>query len=387
MIINYGRQNIDSAEIQAVIKVLKSEYLTQGPRITQFENLLNKKFGSKHCTVVSNGTAALHLTGLALGWKKDDIVLTSPNTFLATVNSIVYNGATPEFVDICKETYCIDPNLLEDKIIKLKKIGKKIHSIIGVDYAGHPCDWESIKYLSNKHSIVLINDNCHAIGASINKNKKYAIKYADIVTHSYHPVKNITCGEGGAILTNNSLLDNRIKILRNHGINKKYKQETKKGRWFYEMNDLGFNYRLSDIHCAIGIVQLKKLNKFIEARKKVAKYYDRFFTEINDFKIPKVKKNFGHAYHLYPLIYKFKKNNKNKKNFFNYLNKNNINLQVHYFPVHLQPFYKKNFGFDKGHCPIAENFYNDVFSMPIYPSLTVKLMKYVVNRISKYLIA
>ena len=233
--INYGKQFIDNEDILSIQKVLKSEYLTQGPQVEIFEKSLINFLGGKYCSAVSSGTAALHLLAIASNWKKNDIILTTPNSFLATSNCIVYTGATPVFIDIEESTGNICTKLLEKKIVDLKKRGKKIKAIIAVDYAGFPCNWIELRRISNKHNIKLINDNCHAIGTTLNGNFKYAIKYADFVTLSFHPVKSITSGEGGAIISKDKKIDLKIKSLRTHGIEKKIN----KGIWFYEMNSLG----------------------------------------------------------------------------------------------------------------------------------------------------
>ena len=216
--ISYGKQSIFDDDIEAVVEVLKSDFLTQGSKIELFENHLKNKFGGNYCSVVSNGTAALHLGGLVLGWKPGDIILTTPITFLATANCIIYSGATPDFVDINSENYTIDPNYLEDKIRFYRSNGRNVKAVIGVDYAGHPCDWKSLREIANRYDLQLINDNCHAMGAAYDGDKKYAVKHADIVTHSFHPVKHFTTGEGGSIITNDKDIDNKIKILRTHGI-------------------------------------------------------------------------------------------------------------------------------------------------------------------------
>ena len=289
--ISYGKQYIDSKDISAVRKVLLSDWLTQGPLISKFEFELKKYFGAKYCSVVSNGTAALHLAGLALGWKKGDIILTSPISFLATSNCILYSGATPDFIDIDKTNYNIDTNKLEEKLKKIKSSSKKVVAVVATDYAGNPCNWKYLKQLASKYNFILINDNCHAIGATYYNNKSYAVKYADIVTHSYHPVKNITTGEGGAILTNNKEIFEKINTLRSHGIEKKSKEKlSRKGLWYYEMHELGYNYRITDIQCALGISQLKKINKFIKRKREIAKIYDEQFSKDSIFKIPKVEK-------------------------------------------------------------------------------------------------
>ena len=379
--INYGKQFIDQNDIRAVVKVLKGDWLTQGPQVKKFEKLLNSKFGTKHSTVLSSGTAALHLAAIALGWKKGDIILTTPISFLATSNCILYCQATPVFVDVDENYFNIDSNKLEKTIISYKRKGKKISGIIATDYAGHPCDWKSIRSIADKYNIKTINDNCHAIGACIDNNKKYAIKYADVVTHSYHPVKNITSGEGGAVLTQSRSIDQKVKILRSHGVNRCRANEP----WHYEMNELGFNYRISDIHCALGISQLKKLDFFVRKRKLIAERYNLAFKNIENIEIPKIYDNHSHAYHLYPIRIDFKKFNINKNLFFRKLKKRKINLQVHYIPIHLQPYYKKKFKFKKGDFPIAEKFYGEQVSLPIYYSLKNNEIDYVIKQIKDVL--
>ena len=377
--INYGRQYIDSDDVKAVLRVLKSDWLTQGPQIQKFENSLKAYFNSNYCTVLSSGTAALHLAVLTLGWNKEDIIITTPISFLATSNCILYCGATPSFVDIESKYFTIDVEKLEQKIKLFKKREKKIIGIIATDYAGHPCDWKSLRKIADRYGLKLINDNCHALGAQIDNDKGYAIKYADLVTHSYHPVKNITTGEGGSILTNNKYLDKKIKSLRSHGVD-----QNTKNLWFYEMKDLGFNYRISDIQCALGITQLKKINKFLKRRNEVAKMYNKVFSNDMRFKIPGMKKNYTHAYHLYPLQINFDILKISKKILFKKMREKKINLQVHYIPTHIQPYYKKNFNFKIGDLPIAEKFYNREVSLPIYFSLKDKEIKTVIKYLKKF---
>ena len=377
--INYGRQYIDSDDVKAVLRVLKSDWLTQGPQIQKFENSLKAYFNSNYCTVLSSGTAALHLAVLTLGWNKEDIIITTPISFLATSNCILYCGATPSFVDIESKYFTIDVEKLEQKIKLFKKREKKIVGIIATDYAGHPCDWKSLRKIADRYGLKLINDNCHALGAQIDNDKGYAIKYADLVTHSYHPVKNITTGEGGSILTNNQYLDKKIKSLRSHGVD-----QNTKNLWFYEMKDLGFNYRISDIQCTLGITQLKKINKFLKRRNEVAKMYNKAFSNDMRFKIPDMKKNYTHAYHLYPLQINFDILKISKKILFKKMREKKINLQVHYIPTHIQPYYKKNFNFKIGDFPVAEKFYNREVSLPIYFSLKDKEIKTVIKYLKKF---
>ena len=380
--ISYGKQTISKDDIDSVIEILGSDWLTQGPAVNVFEDAIKKYFGAKYCSVVSSGTSALHLVALALNWKHDDIVITSPISFLASANCILYVGATPDFVDIDPDNYTIDVNKLEAKIIEHKNNGKRVKAIIAVDYAGHPCDWKALKLIANKYEIKLINDNCHAMGAEYFFKKKYAIKYADIVVQSYHPVKHFTSGEGGSVITNDKVLDGKIKLLRSHGMTKNEELLSKSdGPWYYEMIDLGYNYRITDFQSALGTQQLKKLNKFLKARRNIAKIYDNTFNSIKAISIPKVNKNCKHAYHLYPLLIDFNALKIKKSEFFKKMADKGILLQVHYIPIHLQPFYKNKFGFKHGDFPFSEGFYKNEVSIPIYPRLSKKEIKYVISQL------
>ncbi len=375
--IRYGKHFIDSKDRKAVIDVLKSNWLTQGPLVDSFESSLKKFFKSKYCCVVSNGTAALHLVGMALGWKKNDVILFSPISFVSASNVAIHLGARPDFVDINKKTYNIDTEKLKKKIKVYKLKNKKIKAIVATDYAGNPCNWSELRKISRDFKIQLVNDNCHALGAVYKKDNCYSLKYADVVTQSFHPVKNITTAEGGAVLTNNKTIYNQVKILRTHGIIKKNHP------WFYEMKFLGLNYRLSDIQCALGISQLKKIKKFIKRRNEIAKVYNRFFSDNLFIKTPNISESNRHAYHLYPLLIDFKKIKLNKLQFFKELKKKNIFLQVHYIPIHLQPYYKKKFKFKKGDFPNAENFYEQEVSIPMFYDLKKKQQYKVIKNILK----
>ncbi|MEW5843169.1 MAG: UDP-4-amino-4,6-dideoxy-N-acetyl-beta-L-altrosamine transaminase [Bacteroidota bacterium] len=381
-IYSYGHQTIDASDIKAVTAALKSSWLTQGPTISKFENALNKKFGGKFASAVSSGTAGLHLIALGLGWKKDDVVITSPITFLASANCAVYVGATPDFADIDERTYTLDPNKLEEKIRFYLTQNKKVKAVVAVDYAGHPCDWNALKMLKDKYDFQLVNDYCHALGAEYERDIKYPAKYADAVNLSFHPVKHITTGEGGAVLTNNELLNKKIKTLRTHGMTKDDSElEKNDGPWYYEMHEPGFNYRITDFQCALGIGQLKKLDRFLKKRRAIAKYYDKVFGRDKRFIIPSVSTNAKHAYHLYPLQIRFDELNISKKIFFDKLKQKGISCQVHYVPVHLQPYYRKNYGFKPGDFPIAEKFYERELSIPMYPALTAKDLEYISSTI------
>lgn len=383
--ISYGKQSIDQSDIDAVVSILKSEWLTQGGAVETFENNLKNYFGADYSTAVSNGTAALHLTGLALGWQPNDIVITTPITFLATANCIVYAGATPEFADINPVSYTIDPNQVEDKVRHHRSKNNPIKAVIGVDFAGHPCDWQSLRQIADKYELQLVNDNCHALGASLFGNKHYALAFADVVTQSYHPVKHITTGEGGSVLTNDPKIDENIKRLRNHGIRRSPLQlEKDDGPWYYEIVELGFNYRITDFQSALGSNQLNKLDDFVQRRRCIAHKYNETFSLIDSLNIPKTNTSIEHAYHLYSLQIDFEKLSFTKKYFFEELKKMGINMQVHYIPVHLQPFYKKKYGFKSSDFPKAENFYAKTVSIPIYPSLSDDDVKKVVGDISSF---
>jgi len=373
--INYGKHYIDKDDINSVVRVLKSEFLTQGPNIELFENKLKKFFKSKYVICTSSGTAALHLCGLALNWNKKDLILASPLTFVASTNAALYLGAKVQLVDINKDTYNIDINKLKIKLSELKKKRKKVNTVIVTDYAGQPSDWPKLKALSKKYNFHLINDNCHAIGSKLLNDRGYAVKYADLVCHSYHPVKNITTAEGGSVLTNNKILHDKIKILRSHGI-----VRNKIKPWKYSIDILGYNYRLTDIQSALGISQLKKIGIFIKRKKQIAKIYDKKFKNSELFEIPKVHYNVSHSYHLYPLKINFEKLKINKDQFLKKLRSIGINLQVHYIPIYHFKLYKiKN----KKNFPNTEKFYDQVVSLPIYYSLKSYQVMFVVKSILK----
>ncbi|QTA87897.1 UDP-4-amino-4,6-dideoxy-N-acetyl-beta-L-altrosamine transaminase [Desulfonema magnum] len=379
---SYGKQYIEKDDIQAVIDVLKSDWLTQGPTIGNFEKLLCEKLGSSYATAVANGTAALHLMALALGWMKGDVVLTTPITFLATANSVLYAKAIPDFVDIDGVSYTVDIDKLEDKIEYYQKKGKKIKAVVAVDYAGHPCEWKQLRFLADKYEFQLINDACHAIGAMYKNEHHYISMYADTAILSFHPVKHITTGEGGAILTNSKEFQEKVKILRTHGMTKdENRLEKNDGPWYYEMHELGFNYRITDIQCALGISQLKKLERFIQRRQEIAHYYDSVFEGDERFIIPQCAEDISHAYHLYPLQIRFDRISITKKALFERLRGKNIYCQVHYIPIHLQPYYRKNFGFQPGDFPVAEKFYEQEMSIPVYPQLETEDLEYISSTI------
>ena len=370
MTISYGKQSIDSQDVKRVIKSLKSNYLTQGPVVKEFEKKLAKNFKCKFSTVLSNGSAALYIVGKILDWKAGDVIAVPPITFISSVNSVEHCGAKPLFIDINLNDYCMDPTKLEKELARDKK--KKIKAAIITDFGGQPAQWEKFYALKKKYKIILINDNCHAMGSSIKLDEGYAAKYADFATLSFHPVKAITTGEGGAILTNNKKMNEKATLLREHGIVRK------NGRhWDYQVFNLGYNFRLPDLNCALGISQLRKLKKFVDRRKKISAIYDNLFSDKEKFIIPKKIKNTINSYHLYPILINLKKIKKTKEKIIKEFLKNKIKLQVHYIPINTQPFYKKKYGLNKNNYKNSILFFKSCVSLPIYYDLNDRQINYI----------
>ena len=364
--ISYSHQWLDRQDINEVVKVLRSDWLTQGPKIAEFEEALCKYTGAKYAVCVSSATAALHLACFVSGIKAGDEVITSPITFVATANAVIYCGGRPVFADIEEDTANIDPEEIK------RKITKKTKAIIPVHFAGHPCDLEEISKIAKKHNLVVIEDAAHALGAEYKGEKIGSCKYSDMAVFSFHPVKSITTGEGGAILTNNQQYYEKLLKLRTHGITKNPKQFINydsqiDGDWYYEMQELGFNYRLTDIQCALGISQLRRIDDFINKRRKIAKIYNKVFKDNKYFDLPIEKNYVKSACHLYPIRLK-DKYKKKRKEVFSYLRKNNLWVQVHYIPVYKQSYYQR-LGYQDNLCPLAEKFYQQEISLPIYPML------------------
>lgn len=378
--IPYGRQNIIQEDIDAVIGVLNSDFLTQGPKIKEFEDKFAEYVGSKYAVAVINGTAALHLCNLALGVKPGYKVITSPITFAATANSVLFCGGEIDFVDIDKKTYLIDIDKLEQKLTNAPKETYK--GIIPVDFAGYPVNVERLKKIADKYNLWIIEDACHAPGGYFtdsNAVKQYCGngKYSDLQIFSFHPVKHIATGEGGMITTNRKDLYEKLLLLRTHGITKKPDLlHENHGGWYYEMQQLGYNYRLSDIQAALGISQLKRAGEGVRRRNEIACKYNKAFKDTS-VKTPFVEQRFYHAYHLYIIQVE------DRKDLYNYLRKNNIFTQVHYIPVHLQPYYKQ-FGWKKGDFPVAEDYYDKTLSLPMFSTLTYKEQDFVIEKVKEF---
>lgn len=385
--IPYGKQFIDEDDINAVIEVLKSDFLTQGPKIEEFEIELAKYNKCKYAVAFCNGTAALHGAYYASGIKKGEEFITTPITFVASANAGVYMGAIPVLADIDNITYNIDIKEIE------KKITDKTKVITPVSYAGNPVNIKEIRELIENKNIMIIHDASHAIGSKIDTNS--ICDYCDMTVVSFHPVKHVTSGEGGVVLTNNKQLYKKLKLFRTHGITKDSEQLINNdGPWYYEMQELGFNYRMTDIQAALGISQLKKLDKSIFKRNCIAKVYDEALQNINWIRIPyndfdrawlndyTIMPKDVHAYHLYPI---WLDKRIDKKDFFYYMKENNIFVQVHYIPINYMPYYQNKFEFKKGEFKNAEKFYSGEVSIPMYPSLKEKEQEYVINTIKNYI--
>ncbi|MDP3935330.1 MAG: UDP-4-amino-4,6-dideoxy-N-acetyl-beta-L-altrosamine transaminase [Candidatus Giovannonibacteria bacterium] len=371
--IPYSRQTIDEDDVAAVVKVLKSDWLTQGPTIAEFEKALAEYSGARFAVAAPNGTAALYLAYKAAGLKDGDEIITTPNTFVATSNMALICGTRPVFCDIRPDTYNIDENKIE------KLITPKTKAIVPVHFAGHPCEMDKIIEIAKKHNLLVIEDACHAIGAEY-KNKKIG-GIGDLTIFSFHPVKPITTGEGGAILTNNEAYYQTMLRLRTHGIAKDPQKTETIGKWHYEMLDLAFNHRVTDIQCALGLSQLKKLDKFQKARERVANYYFEKLKNLKGVVLPTKLAEIKHSWHLFPINLK---DASKRKEVFDYLQANGIGAQVHYIPAHWQPYYQA-MGYPKNLCPNAAAYYNAAISLPIFPSLTTEDQDKVIDLLTRAL--
>lgn len=371
--IPYGKQTIDKDDINSVVEVLKSDFLTTGPNVKEFEEKFASYVGSRYAIAVSSGTAALHLASLVSGIGKSDEVLTSPMTFAASANCALYCNATPVFVEI-KENGLIDEELIESQITERTK------AIIPVHYTGNVCNMEKIYKIAEKKDLVVIEDACHALGSEYKSKRVGSCEYSDMACFSFHPVKNITTGEGGMITTNSENLYQQLIELRSHGITRENFYEEADGPWYYEMQELGFNYRLTDMQCALGLNQLGKVDNFVKKRREIAKKYDSALKNIDEIEVQEDASDAKNAYHLYVIKVK---NKKNRLKLFNYLKENGILCQVHYIPVYYHPYYQ-SLGYEKGLCPEAEKFYEKIISLPIYPELTDEQQERVVELIRGY---
>ncbi len=379
---SYGKQSIDTSDIEAVQKVLTADYLTQGPEVEKFEQDLAKYTGAKYAVVMNSGTAALHAAYYACGLTHNDKFITTPMTFAATANAGLYLGAQPIFVDIDPKTGNINPDIIENKITNHTRLLSVVH------YAGHPVEMNRVWEIAEKYKLAVVEDACHALGAEYKNKKIGSSSRSKVVALSFHPVKHITTGEGGAVLTNYHDIYLKIKQFMTHGITKEPNNLVNKnvGPWYHEMQFLGFNYRMPDILAALGRSQLKRIELFINKRREIAQQYNLLFKDNIFFDLPEEKNGVRHAYHLYPIKLK-EKYWKIKKQIVENLQQCGIGVQVHYIPVYQHPFYKTNLK-NLENLPNAEKFYNSEISLPIYPNLSstdvIKISKIILKTLKKY---
>ncbi len=369
--IPYGRQWIDEKDIGEVVKVLKTDWITRGPRVEEFEKAVAKYCGVKYAVAVSSGTAALHAAYAVAGMGPGDEVITTPLTFAATANGIVYCGGKPVFADIQEDTLNIDPEEIR------KKITKKTKAIAPVDFAGQPCDYEEILKIAKRHKLLIIEDAAHALGSEY-KGKRIG-NFADLTILSFHPVKAITTGEGGMTLTNRKDFYEKLKIFRHHGIIKK----PERGGWYYEIERPGYNYRLTDFQCALGLSQLKKIDKFIKRRREIVAKYNKAFKDIQGVIIPTERDYVKSAWHIYSIQLCLEKLKVGRKKIFEELQKEGIGVQIHYIPLHLQPFYRKKYSYKVGDFPVAERYYQRAITIPLFPKMIDEEVNKVIKTVKK----
>ena len=382
-LIPYGRQEITQDDIDAVIDVLRSDFLTQGPKVPQFEQCVAKYCGVNHAVAVNSATSALHLACLALELGPEDWLWTTPISFVASANCGLYCGAHVDFVDIDPHTYNLSPKSLEAKLIEAEKIGKLPKIVVPVHLCGQPCDMETIHALSEKYGFKIIEDASHAIGGNYKGEPIGNCKYSDISIFSFHPVKIITTAEGGMALTNNVELAEKMALLRSHGITRDPELMThaSDGPWYYQQIDLGFNYRMTDLQAALGISQMQKLNDFVGTRHAIVNNYNANLAEL-PITIPYQHPDSYSAFHLYVIRLQGEKIKRSHQQVFVELREQGIGVNLHYIPIHMQPYYQK-LGFKKGYFPQAEKYYEEAISLPVFPALDVKMQNQVIDSLKR----
>jgi perosamine synthetase len=358
----YGRQAVDEEDIQAVVDVLRSDWLTTGPKVAEFEEVFGSYVGAQFAVSFTSGTAALHAASFAAGLGPGDEAITTPLTFAATANCVLYQGAIPLFADVAADTLNVHPSEIA------RKITPKTRAILPVDYAGHPADLSSILKIARQRGLTVIEDACHALGAEYKQRRVGGI--ADMTVFSFHPVKHITTAEGGMVATNNRQFAETLRRFRNHGISSDARERQSAGQWYYEMVLLGFNYRLPDVLCALGIQQLKKIETNLVRRRKIAVQYTAAFRSIRGISPPAVRPDVNPAWHLYPIQLNLNQLTVDRAEVFRALRAENIGVNVHYIPVHLHPYYRDRFGYRGGEFPVAEDAYSRLISLPMFHSMT-----------------
>lgn len=369
--IPYGKQTIEQDDIQAVVDVLQSDFLTTGPKIAEFEQTVADYVGAKYAVAISNGTSALHAACFAAGIGPGDEVITTPLTFAASANCVLYCGGTPVFADVDPKTYNIDPEDIR------RKITDRTKAIIAVHLAGQPCDMDAIHSIAREHGLIVIEDGAHALG-SVYKGKKVG-SMSDMTTFSFHPVKPITTGEGGMIVTDNEDYYKKMVLFRSHGITRDDSMMTRNdGPWFYQQFDLGYNYRITDIQCALGCSQMKKLDRFLARRKEIVARYNEAFADCDNIITPYQLSDTESGWHLYIVQVK----NCDRRQVFENMREKGIGVNVHYIPVYMHPYYQEH-GYEKVHCANAEEIYSHIISLPLYPGLTSEQQDYVIDTLKR----
>ena len=375
--IPYGKQLVDEADIAAVVEALRSDWLTTGPKVAEFERAFADFVGAREAVAVSSGTAALHAAAFALGIVPGDEVIVPAMTFAASANCIVFQGGTPVFADVDPDTLLLDPVDAESRITP------RTRAIIAVDYAGQPCDYDALQAIAGRHGIALLSDGCHSLGGEY---KGRAVgTLALLSAFSLHPVKHITTGEGGMVTTDDPELVSRMRIFRNHGITSDHRQRERQESWFYEMEFLGYNYRLTDFQCALGTSQLRKLPGWIARRREIARFYDDAFAGLPAVKPLSVRGDVSHAYHLYVVLLGLGALRSGRAEIFTALRLAGIGVNVHYIPVHLHPYYLRRFGTRPGMCPAAEAAYERILTLPLFPGMSDADAEQVIGAVRKVL--
>lgn len=371
----YGRQSVSEEDVQAVVRVLRSDWLTTGPMVAEFEQAFAEFVGARHAVSFSSGTAALHGAAFAAGFGPGDEAITTPNTFCATANCVVYQGAKPVFADICPDTLNIDPGQVA------RAITPRTKAILPVDYAGHPADLEPLMELAARHGLIVIEDACHALGAEYRGRRVGSISHMTVF--SFHPVKHITTGEGGMVATDNSDFARRLRLFRNHGIDSDFADRQSRGDWLYQMVALGYNYRLTDIGCALGFSQLRKLSETLRRRREIAAAYDAAFRNLSGLASLVVRADVVPAWHLYPIRLNGDRLRTSRRDIFRALRAEGLGVNVHYIPVHLHPYYRAHFKHQDGEFPVAEEAYKWLISLPIFHGMEDRDVTDVVSAVKK----
>jgi perosamine synthetase len=371
----YGHQQIDNEDINAVVEVLRSDWITTGPKVAEFEEAFAAYVGSKYATSFSSGTAALHGASFAAELGPGDEAITTPMTFCATANCVLYQRATPVFADVVRDTLNIDPNEIE------RRITNKTKALLPVDYAGHPADLDEILDLAERHGLVVIEDACHALGAEY-KGKRVG-RISHMTVFSFHPIKHITTGEGGMVITDDADFAQRLRMFRNHGIDSGARERQNNGTWCYDMVSLGYNYRLTDFGCALGMSQLRKLEANLARRRQIANQYTAAFQEIPGIIPLTVHQDVKPAWHLYPIKLNLANLRVGRSEIFAALRAEGLGVNVHYIPVHLHSYYRKKFGYNVGDYPVAEGGYEQLITLPMFHGMSAQDVDYVIEAVSK----